>query len=265
MYSQQNLPAFDAGSEDAHFQGRYHEIRRAAEQAAGPRGKLRWRAQGYLDVYNASNGVCRFALIAAHGALWASWYLVCAKLAAAVFAASDPTTAIPIRERYRQFSAYIEALKDINRLVMIETHVLIHTLGEFGADGAIRAGIPADLARDYARAIDAGETDNEVLRDLYHRHFSWEQERVVSDKLDEAFADFEWPFMRALCQRPWVWFSYFRIGRSVNFKQFTDRDERVEKGLLAYDRAVARGVDRLARTTTARLKFILRNQDGPSQ
>jgi len=234
----------------------YKEIRADAERASGPLGSLRIRARGYLDLYHASHGVCRFALIAAHGALWASWYLVCAKLAAMVFAVLDPSTKLSRRTRYDQFSAYILLLKEINHLVMVETYVLVHTIQRMGVESAIAAGIPEDIARDYAAAMDAKTIGAEAARDLYHRHFLWEQERVVSTKLDDGFAVFTWPLMRHLCQRPWVWFAYFRAGKSLNFENFTDQAERVEKGLISYDRGIHYGLDRLARTTDLRLRIF---------
>jgi len=232
---------------------RYEEIRSEAEAAAGPEAGLRVRAAGYLALYHASGGVCRFALVAAHGALWASWYLVCAKLAAMVFAGLDPTARLWPWTRYRQFAAYVAALKNINKLVMVETYVLVHVIREFGAEVATGRGIPEDLATDYFRAMSGDRSVD--LRDLYRRHFLWEQERVVSGKLDDAFAVFTWRFMRNLCERPWVWFSYFRPGKSMNFRKFTDQAERVDKGVIAHDRAVAFGLDRLADFTAARLRL----------
>ena len=244
-----------SGHDTDKLDARYQDIRDSAERAAGPTSSLRFRARGYLDLYFQSNGACRFALIAAHGALWASWYLVCAKLAAMVFAVTDPTVRMSPVKRYRQFAAYVTVLKTINKLVMVETYVLVHTIQQLGVEFAIAKGIPEDVARDYDRAMSATDPDPTLLRDLYHRHFLWEQERVVSTKLDEGFAAFSWPFMRNLCQRPWVWFGYFRPGKSMNFKSFTDQEERVEKGLIAYDRAANAGVDRLARISATRLKI----------
>lgn len=236
-------------------EARYLAIREEAEHAAGPLVSLRIRARGYLDLYYHSNGVCRFALVAAHGALWASWYLICAKLAAMVFACLDLKHWMSPAQKYRHFAAYVLLLKDINRLVMIETYVLVHTIQELGVEMAISHGVPEDVARDYEHAMSAETHDPALLRDLYHRHFLWEQECVVSTKLDEGFAAFDWPFMRNLCQRPWVWFSYFRPGKSMNFKSFTDQAERVEKGLIAYDRAADTGMDRLAKVSATRLKI----------
>jgi hypothetical protein len=126
------------------------DIRAEALRAAGPRSSLRLRAQGYLDLYHASNGTCRFALIAAHGALWASWYLVCAKLAAMVFAIIDPSLPLSPVRRYRAFASYVDVLKEINHSVMVETFVLVHTVQQLGPDMAAQLGIPADLAQDYA-------------------------------------------------------------------------------------------------------------------
>jgi hypothetical protein len=235
---------------------RYAAIRAEALAAAGPLASLRMRAAGYLALYHASNGVCRFALVAAHGALWASWYLVCAKLAAMVFAIADPTVRLSPARRYRAFARYVDVLKEINSLVMIETYVLVQTVAELGPAFATLKGIPPDLANDYARAMAGPLPADDVLRDLYRRHFLWEQERVVSSKLTDAFAVFDWPFMKGLCERPWVWFSYFKAAQSLNFRSFTDQAERVEKGMIAHDRAQEFGVDRLARVTQLRLRIF---------
>ncbi len=112
------------------------------------------------------------------------------------------------------------------------------------------------MALDYAAAMAAETLNEKSARDLYHRHFQWEQERVVSTKLDDGFAVFTWPLMRNMCQRPWVWLSYFRAGQSLNFKNFTDQAERVEKGLIAYDRAISFGVGKLAKVTALRLRIL---------
>jgi len=231
----------------------YQNIRDKARAAAGSTDQLRLRARSYLDIYDASGGTCRFALVAAYGALWAYWYLFCGRFAARIFAILDPGSKWMPRTRYRHFRAYVEALKEINALVMTETFVLIHTVKTLGPEAAAKMGFPSDLAADYANAMNARVKDEAALRDLYHRHFLWEQDRVVFTTLEEAFNAFDWPFMRDLCQRPWVWFSYFHIGKSMNFKRFTDPSERIEKGLIAYDRARAFGFEKLFSRTTGRL------------
>jgi hypothetical protein len=94
------------------------------------------------------------------------------------------------------------------------------------------------------------------LRDLYHRHFLWKQQRVVSTTFDDAFARFDWPLMKGPCQRPWVWFSYLKAARSLNFRSFTDQAERVEKGMINHDRAVEAGLAPLAGRTASRLRVV---------
>ena len=110
-------------SHDLQAEARYAAIRAQAEDAAGPMASLRLRAGGYLALYHASHGVCRFALVAAHGALWASWYLVCAKLAAMVFAVTDPSVRLSPLRRYRAFANYVGVLKEINSLEIGRAHV----------------------------------------------------------------------------------------------------------------------------------------------
>lgn len=234
-----------------------NEIREKAIEAAGPVRSLRTRAAGYVALYHASNGVCRFALVAAHGALWAAWYLVCAKIAAMTFAVLDVTFRRSPRQKYTQFAAYITVIKEINRLVMVETFVLVHTILDGGAEAAIANGIPEDLARDYERLmqIPRDQRTEKKMQDLYKRHFRWEQQRVVSTKLTDAFEVFTWPLMSKLCQRPWVWFSYFKPGRSMNFKSFKDEEERVQKGMIAYERARSVGFEYLVRRTERHILF----------
>ena len=116
------------------------QIEAESEIAAGETQALTTRARGYLALYHESRGICRFALVAAHGALWASWYLVCAQMAAGVFACLDPTCRLSIRKRFRQFDAYISVLKEINQSVKLQTYMLIHTIRRLGPDTAIAVG-----------------------------------------------------------------------------------------------------------------------------
>jgi len=243
----------------------YQTIRDEAEQLGHPVSSLRGRAKGYLTVYHYSGGICSFALVAAHGALWASWYLVCAKLAAMVLACIDVTSRLSPRQKYLQFTNYVNALKEINQSVMIETYVLIHTIKRIGPDYAIQQGLPETLVSGYVTALSNTACETADLRDLYHQHFTWEQDRVVSTKLNDAFAKFSWPLMRKICQRPWVWFSYFKVGRSMNFREFTNKDERIEKGLIAFDRAKDFGFQRLAKASAIRLAILpgLRSRQNP--
>lgn len=219
--------------------------------AAGKPGQLVHRAASYHAVWRASGGVCCFALVAAHGALWANWYLPCARLAAIALALLDVISPLSFREKLAQFDAFTHALREINRDVMVATYVLVHSLRTEGPQAVVRNGLPEDICADMADMMARaarGETLPEAdLRDLYERHFRWEQKRVVGAVLDEVFDRFTWRLMRKICLRPWVWFAYFRPGQSLNFRDFRSEDERVEKGLAAFDRAARIGWDRTER------------------
>ena len=244
------------------------DITALAEAAAGPPAHLVHRALSYHAVYVASHRICCFALIAGHGALWANWYLRCARLAAMVFALLDLRSPLGFREKLRQFDMFTDALRDINQQVMVATYRLVHAVRLLGADAATAMDLPADLCRDYAAAFaiaDQGGTVTEAAkRDLYERHFRWEQKRVVGGVLQECFDRFTWVFMRNICLRPWVWFAYFRPGNSLNFSNFLDEEERVQKGLTAYDCAQRTGWAGTERRFRLAIFCLLRRPRGSS-
>lgn len=226
-------------------------LRAAAEAAAGAADAPVYRAQSYFRLWRASHGVCTFALIAAHGALWGNWYLRAARIMAMGLAVLDLRSPLTYAEKMRQFDAFVACLWEINRQVMVATHMLVHSVSELTAEEASASGLPEDLHADMGAAIRraaAGETISDTAkRDLYYRHFRWEQKRVVGGLLTECFEQMDWQLMRGLCLRPWVWFAYFRPGKSLNFKNFMDEDERVDKGLAAFDRAERLGWNRVDR------------------
>ena len=70
--------------------------------------------------------------------------------------------------------------------------------------------------------------------------YDWEQRTVVHDRLTDAFAAFYWPELARMARRTSVRFAYLGW-RPLRFRDFADRDERRDKGLLAFDRAQRRG------------------------
>jgi len=212
---------------------------------AGRRDDMPQRAVVYHHLYLLSDGNFVFPLIAAHGALWAKWYLVAARFAAVAFSFLDITSALTRRERFTQYQAYVNAFKDINRSVMVETYTVFHASRLFGAEALADRGMPEKLIEQMMAchaAIAAGEhLPDAELRQFYEDYFRWEQVKVVGPVVDEALAAFQWRLMRWFCLRPWVWFSYFRFGRSMNFRNFADAEERTQKGLIAFDRAARIG------------------------
>ena len=233
-------------------QERHDQIHTQATLLAGPPDGLCKRAVQYHHIYRASGGIFCFALIAAHGAVWAQWYLKIARIGAIILALLDRRAPGNYPTRMAHFDAYTGALKDINRRVMIKAYTILHFAKDGMDDSALVDDLPSEIVieirRLLARQMSGHPATSAEKRVLYEAFFRWEQDNAVGPSVEAAMAAFDWPLMRGLCLRPWVWFSYFRAGRSLNFKDFTSAEERVEKGLAAFDMAALRGWDKVDRS-----------------
>lgn len=237
---------YDRAARDGVSVAQLHSIiRRDGDELAAGLDDLGVRARVYHQIYRDSNARFHFALIASHGALWARWYLLAARLAANIFAVGDVGAKTSRQHKMRVYSDYIDAIKEINRQVMIETFTSFYLYRVFGEAGCRELGfddeLTAQFCQRFSQLAEVSEPRPEDDRRFYESFFRWEQQRVVGPAVDDALELFEWPFMRSLCMRPWVWFSYFRPGRALIFKNFADQEERVSKGLIAYDWACAKG------------------------
>ncbi len=244
----------------AHYQTLAHDgmtvaelhrvIRSDADVLAAGVDDLGQRSLVYHHVYRDSGGTFHFPLVASHGALWARWYLTAAWLAANVFAVIDVTCPLKRSQRMATYSTYVRAIKEINRQVMIEAFTCLYLYHCFGEQACVELKFSDKLAAQFRQRY--GPTASftpspEDDRDFYETFFRWEQDKVVGPAVDVALAQFNWPLMKNLSRRPWVWFSYFRVGRALVFKDFSDREERVAKGLSAFDWAAAKGWDVIER------------------
>lgn len=219
-------------------------IRRDADILAAGVDDLGQRSIVYHQVYRDSGRLFHFPLVASHGALWARWYLRCAFLAANIFAVGDVTCCLSRRAKMQACTAYVRAIKEINRQVMIEAYTSLYLYLCFGERACAELRFSEKLARQFCERFGpnaAYQPDAAADRDFYETFFRWEQEKVVGPAVDAALEAFNWPCMRGLSRRPWVWFSYFRVGRALVFRDFADREERVAKGLSAFDWAATKG------------------------
>ena len=227
----------------------YSIIREDAEMLGGSLDDMAPRAAVYHHIYLQSGKNLIFPLIAAHGALWAVWYLKAAQLAAHVFSVLDVVSPLSRAERMAAYNRYVDSFLAINKAVMVETYVMFHATRLLRSHDILAGHVPADLI---AAFLDCHETtaQGRVLAPeqrqwLYVRYFRWEQETVVGPVVEAAVNEFHWNFMKWFCVRPWIWFSYFRLGRGLIFKDFTDAEERVEKGVTAFGLAERKGWDRV--------------------
>ena len=82
-------------------------------------------------------------------------------------------------------------------------------------------------------------------RRVFEQSFLCEQEITVAPGVAETVKAFDCPFMLFLCLRPFVRFAYFPRWQYLFFRNFADKEERIEKGLRAYDCAERAGWDRV--------------------
>ena len=64
---------------------------------------------------------------------------------------------------------------------------------------------------------------------------------TVRIAFEAAAAAFDWPLMKWLALQPVLRFAYFPRRRFFWFRNFADRQERIERGLCAFDLAAAAG------------------------
>jgi hypothetical protein len=68
----------------------------------------------------------------------------------------------------------------------------------------------------------------------------WEQANIVGPSIDLAFAAFDWKLIKNMALKPRICFSYFNR-QPLIFENFSDTNERIRMGMLAFDRACTIG------------------------
>jgi hypothetical protein len=147
------------------------------------------------------------------------------------------------------YDRYVDRFLAINKAVMVETYAIFHVTRLFRSHDILADHMPADLISAFLDCHDTVAQGRKWSADqqksLYERYFRWEQEMVVGPLVEVAVREFHWNFMKWFCVRPWIWFSYFHVGRGLIFKDFADAEERIAKGLTAFGLAERKGWDRV--------------------
>lgn len=224
----------------------YEVIWSEATRLAGGLTDLAQRATVYHHLFRASGGNHAFPLIAAHGALWAGGYfrfgMQLGKLCSWQFGRS---AALRRGRRLRQLEDFANAFRDINRRVCIDTYVNFHFTARFGSHPEVTRFVPADLLealnRVHAARLAARELPDTEKRTVFEAHFRHEQEHVVGPAISEAVAAFDWPLLRFIALRPLIRFAYFGKREFFWFRDFSHREERIERGFQAFDIAARVG------------------------
>ncbi len=216
----------------------YQTLRQEAAFLVGSRCDLIRRVAVYHHLYRHSQGNHVFPLIAAHGALWANWYFRWGMRIGRILSLQYLFQRSLQKRRLADLLIYADAYRDINRQVCIETYSVYHFTRLYGHLPEAEAYVPVELLRKmmncHAAVAQKRMLDAAERADLFKAFFLWEQDAIVAPAVESATEDFYWPLLKAIALRPSIRFAYFPLHQRLNFSYFVDKQERIEKGFIAY-------------------------------
>ena len=231
----------------------YSEIQAEATLLAGDLLDIPQRAAVLNEIYLDSGRNHTFPQIAVHGALWAySFFEVGGRLGRLIarryfYSSKERAYRLGILQ------TFAEDFRRINRLVCIDTYTNYHFSKRFGRESGADQLIHPDLLAELNRVHEYCAADRTMSPDekqeVFRQSFIWEQELTVAPGVKNAIEAFDCPFMRGLCTKPIVRFSFFPRWRFLWFRNFYNKDERINKGLQTYDYARSAGWDQVAEST----------------
>jgi hypothetical protein len=221
----------------------FEDLQTDGLRLAGGLNDLSQRATVYHHVFKESGGNHIFPLIAAHGALWArSWFSFGMKLGKVLslqYAYNSDTR----RGKLAKLEAFANVFRDINRRVCVDVYANFHFTKRFGKHPDAAKVVPADLLQALNRIHAANEAGVELTdderREVFTAHFLSEQQHIVGPTIEKAVAEFDWPLLRTIALRPVIRFAFFR--RPFLFRNFANKEERIAKGLVAFNTAADAG------------------------
>lgn len=220
-------------------------LRREATVLAGTIGSLTQRASVYHHMFEHSGRNHTFPLLAAHGALWAKGYFQAGMRFGSAAAYGQAVFGADRQDLVRSLHKFADDFRDVNRRVCVETYFIYHLTADRRLAIASENVVPPDLLEQMTRchaARRAGRAMSDMeRRSLFTAFFLWEQRNIVGPAIERAFNEFRWPLIKALALKPRIRFSYFPRRFPLVFENFSDMDERIEKGLAAFSLASKAG------------------------
>jgi hypothetical protein len=231
----------------AHLRREYDRLHHEGEQLAGGLTDLAQRATVYHHLFEHSGRNHAFPLIAAHGALWARGYFRFGMKLGCCLSWQKAFSPEVRRLRLEQLAAFADAFRDVNRRVCVDTYTSYHFTACFGEHGDAAQLVPPALFEAlncvHAARRSGRELPDREKRRIFEAFFLNEQATVVGPSIAHAVADFDWPLMKFLALKPVIRFAYFPARRPFWFRDFAHQEERIEKGLRAFDLAAQAGWD----------------------
>lgn len=226
-----------------------HVYRQAIHQEAtilaGELRSLGQRATTYHHLYQDSCGNHIFPLIAAHGALWAKGYFAFGMKLGRWLSLQYGLDSQRREAQLESLVDFADAFREINRLVCVDTYTNYHLVKRFGEIPELLEVMSAELLTALGRIRWAADHQLELSdsekKAVFRAHFLNEQEHVVGPKVGAAVEAIDWPLLKTIALRPRIRFAYFPWREAFWFRDFTNRDERVQRGLKAFEIGSAMG------------------------
>ncbi len=227
----------------------YEKLKSEGEVLAGNLMDIRHRVAILTHIYIDSGRNHAFSQIAAHGALWGLSYFEAGGSLGRLIAYRYCYSAREKAYRLGILREFSEAFRRVNREVCIDTYANYEFTKLYGETAGSEDIVPPNLL-DALNRVHYARRNNVVLtakekKDVFEQSFRCEQELTVAPGVRKAVSEFECKVMRWLCLHPFVRFTYFPGLRYFVFRDFSDTDERITKGLSAYDLAERAGWDKV--------------------
>lgn len=223
----------------------YEAFHAEAVRLAGTTQQLSQRAATYHHVYEDSGRNHIFPLIAAHGALWARGYFAFGMKLGQALSCQYFLTPACRKQKLDSLGAFAEAFREVNRRVCVQIYTTYHFTKLHGdhpkAAKLVAPHLLAALKRVHAANRNGEQLSDDAKRDIFETHFRDEQETIVGPRIEEAVHQFDWPLMKSLALMPAVRFAYFPTGYWLQFWKFDHKEERIDRGLRAFDIAANMG------------------------
>ena len=224
---------------------RYAHLRAEASVLAGSPADIRRRAVFLHRIYLDSGGNHAFAAIATHGALWTHGFFETTGTLGRVVSYRYALNRGEMRRRHAMLQGFADGFKEANRSVFIDTWSQFYLAAELPVPGDCEAIVGPELAGAFDSihvARRAGLTlDADVRKELFKTVLRREQTVTVGPKVDEEFAKFDCPILRAFVMKPPVRFAYFPRWKYFLFRNFRDTEERVRRAHACFDLGEAAG------------------------
>jgi len=229
-----------------HIQDDHSRIRKEAIILAGKPSDLVQRSSVYHHLYSHSDRNHVFPLLAAHGALWGSGHFARGMLVGKIFSYCFIGNSDLREYKMKSLAGFAEAFREINRQVCVETYYAYHMTDLHGESSGIEDYVSLDFLENLNCCHHARKTgvnlSVEQKRSLFKSFFYWEQNNVVGKGVERAVAAMDWPVIMWLAMKPLIQFKYFDFSQQLLFKDFGNKNERIEKGLVAFESAISNGL-----------------------